>query len=248
MARATALAHATGLLAFPFQDPDWKRKAVVGSALGLAGMLFPLLPWLPLLGYFARVMRRAAQGAPPALPEWDEWDRLILDGLRWLGALLLVWLPLAAIFLAAYALMFAALVATERPDLPEVLGVVLPLLGLVVMFVAFMVTILLGLASAAVLPAALAYVTVEERFAALFQVSNWWPVYRANVAGFLTAAVLALGLAYLWYLLTYALYVSIIFCCLAFIVSAPLGFYLGVVAAGAFGQAYADGVAALGAR
>lgn len=248
MARVTALEYATGLLTFPFQDPEWKRKAVVGSALGLAGMLFPLLPWLPLLGYFAQVMRQAAEGEALTLPEWEAWDRLILDGLRWLGALVLVWLPLAAVFFAAYAFMLAALVATERPDLPDPLGVALPVLGLVVLFLALMVTILAGLASAAILPAALAHVTMEERFAALFQVSNWWPVFRVNLMGFLTAGVLVLGLAYLWYLITYALYVSIIFCCLAFIVSAPLGFYLGVVAAGAFGQAYADGAAALGAR
>ena len=87
------------LLKFPFQDPKWGTKLLIGAALVFANAIIPLLPAILLTGYIARLMRSTARGNDPALPEWDDWGGLLRDGFRLWAASFLYALPLVAMML-----------------------------------------------------------------------------------------------------------------------------------------------------
>lgn len=75
------------LLAFPFDDPGWPGKLMLGGLFLLLGPL--LLPLILVLGYLAAVAHSAAvEGAP--LPAWRPWRQRLRDGGRLLLAML-VW-------------------------------------------------------------------------------------------------------------------------------------------------------------
>jgi hypothetical protein len=63
MKTANGLTAIQEIFSFPFHDPKWKNKFLVGGWITLAGMVFPVLPWLALLGYGARIARSAAAEA-----------------------------------------------------------------------------------------------------------------------------------------------------------------------------------------
>ena len=63
MKPANGLTAIQEIFSFPFRDPQWKNKFVIGGVVTLAGMAIPVLPWLALLGYGARIARSSAAEA-----------------------------------------------------------------------------------------------------------------------------------------------------------------------------------------
>lgn len=63
MKTANGLTAIQDIFSFPFRDPKWKNKFLIGGGVSLAGMVIPVLPWLALLGYGARVARSSAAEA-----------------------------------------------------------------------------------------------------------------------------------------------------------------------------------------
>lgn len=72
MPAESSIAPLKRLLRFPFQEPQWQGKFVVGSALTLAGSVIPIVPTLFVWGYFLRVMRQVLAGQAPTLPRWAD--------------------------------------------------------------------------------------------------------------------------------------------------------------------------------
>ena len=69
------------LFAFPFQDPRWQNKFLIGSLVVFAGFIIPLIPFFFVYGYMAQIMRRIiVEKGEPFLPEWDDWGKLFVDG------------------------------------------------------------------------------------------------------------------------------------------------------------------------
>ena len=78
------------LFTFPFRDPRWKSKLLIGSLLSLAGFVLPFIPWIFIYGYAAQIMSRIiVDNDEPFLPEWEDWNRIFIDGLR-LGVIILI--------------------------------------------------------------------------------------------------------------------------------------------------------------
>lgn len=63
-------------LLFPFQDPDWVRKLLLGCVI----TLLPIVNILTL-GYFLACLETGLRGQQ-MLPEWDGWAELFNDGLQ----------------------------------------------------------------------------------------------------------------------------------------------------------------------
>lgn len=61
-------------LKFPFTDPEWLRKIIVGCAITIV----PLLN-LAALGYFIECLRLGNRGRH-ALPQWNQWRAYFIDG------------------------------------------------------------------------------------------------------------------------------------------------------------------------
>lgn len=232
------------LLSYPFRQPGWEGKLAILAALCLAGYILPVLPWLAAAGYIAEMLRRAAVGSgEPELPDWQDWSRYFVDGLRLSAAGLLASLPLILFFSCGFGAYFISMVATISVDsaggdsaimAPFMFGSWALLMGSI--FCGFLITLGIGIP----LPAALTHMVVKNSFSALFQVKEWWQIFRANIGGFLIAFILLWTSTFVVQFLTQFLVSTIILCALAFIVPVVFSPYISVLGAYAFGQAYRE--------
>lgn len=236
-------------LAYPFQDPDWKNKFLIGSALNFAAYFIPVVPGLPAYGYCAQIMRRIiVDKGEPHLPEWDDWGRLFGDGFKLLGVAFIYFLPLLLLFCGAYSLFFVPLMLAslaEEGGGPEGLVGALAVLGPFGFLGLFGLAMLLGLVTGLFLPVAVGHVIATDEFGAAFRFRQIWAIFRANLAGFLISYLLLLGA---WYALSFVLsilYLTIIFCCLLPFILPPATFYAMIIASVLFARAYRDGVEAM---
>jgi hypothetical protein len=74
---------------FPFKDPDWVKKSVVGSLLVL--LSFPLVfLGVPILyGWAIRIARNVAAGQETGIPPWSDLSSYFLDGFKlWLASMI----------------------------------------------------------------------------------------------------------------------------------------------------------------
>jgi Protein of unknown function (DUF4013) len=62
---------------YPFQDPAWIRKILIGAVLVLTIVGIPAV-----VGYVMRIMRAVVSGTDRPLPEWDGVGELWIDGLK----------------------------------------------------------------------------------------------------------------------------------------------------------------------
>ena len=233
------------VLAYPFRDPRWGNKLLVGSAVMLAGFIVPVVPGLFVMGYFARILRQAIAAGEWRLPEWDEWGQMLTDGLKLFGVSLVYSLPAIVLIMVASGLWLAptflplfASTADESQVGPLVAGMFGAMaLGWVLMGLAT----LLGLVALLFLPPAMAHMVAKGPFGAAFRVKEWWRILRANWAGFALAYVIAAGLAMAAYSATTVLYMTLVLCFLMPFVLAPLEVYVVMIAGAVFGEAYRTG-------
>jgi hypothetical protein len=89
-----------GVVAFPFKDPEWQQKALVGSLIVLLGFVIPLLPSIFLMGYLAQILKGIIRtNRKPFLPKWDDWGKFFNDGWKLFGASFIYSLPLYVILI-----------------------------------------------------------------------------------------------------------------------------------------------------
>jgi len=234
------------VLAYPFRDPKWGTKLLVGSAVMLAGFIVPFLPGLFVLGYFARVLRRAIADGEWRLPEWDEWGQMLADGAKLFGVSLLYSLPAIVLMVVSYGLWFAPRFMpffAPTADESQVGVWVVGMFGAMALgWVAMGLGMLLGLVALLFLPPAMAHMVARGQFGAAFRIREWWRIVRANRAGFALAYVIVMGLAGVSYLTATTLYMTLVLCCLIPFVMVPLYIYLLMIAGAVFGEAYRTGV------
>ncbi|MCK6626441.1 MAG: DUF4013 domain-containing protein [Anaerolineae bacterium] len=236
------------LAKFPFTDPRWKNKFLIGGLLHLAGYVIPLIPVMFVYGYCAQMMRQIiVEKRDPFMPEWDNWEKLLQDGLKITGVGLIYSLPGLILFCGGYGLFFVTVigagVASESvPRDSAPLTALAPLVGMVSWLGGFGLGMVLMLVGLMFLPVAVGHVVATDQFSAAFRVREWWPIFRANLSGYVITYVLMFGF---WMVLSFAiqiLYFTVIFCCLLPFVMAFIMMYLMIIASILFAQAYRTGV------
>ena len=235
------------LAVFPFKDPQWKTKFLLGFLLILASYVIPVLPMVIVYGYCAQIMRRIiVKQGEPFLPDWDDWGELFTIGLKLLGVSVVYSLPFLLIFCSGYGLFFTTTmwpqVISHELDANSPLIWVPSLIGMIGWAGSFAFGMILLLAVGIILPVAIGHVIATNEFAAAFRVSEWWAIFRANLAGYLITYVLIFGF---WVVISFALqflYLTIIFCCLVPFVTPFLMIYMMVISSVLFAQAYRTGV------
>ena len=236
-------------LRFPFQGEGWEGRFLVGAGLILGSFIVPIIPALLAAGYILLVFRQAIAGEELALPAWSDWGKLFTDGLRWFVVVLVYSGPGTLVLVGGYAAYFAAtflpLFLAGNGSEAVGLGV---LFGMACLFIGLFVGMLLLFLGTIPLPIASAHFVAKDRVGAAFRVREWWAIGRANGFGFLVAWVVTLGLYSLYGFAAALLYYSCVLCVLVPFVGAAAGFYLGLVTAALFGQAYREGVQALEAK
>ncbi len=246
MSKATTVASIKDLLRFPFQGPDWQNRFLIGSALVLLGSFIPIVPFIFVLGYVLELVRRAAQGEELTLPDWHDWGKLAVDGLRALAVQLVFLLPGLLIMVVGIGLYFVATFAMPLMSMAgESEAVVFSMFFLFgsmgIMFLGMAAGSLLLLLGAIPLPAALVHLSLHDKVSAGLRIREWWPILRANKLGFLVAWVIVGGVWAIVYAVYMVAYYTICLCCLLPVIMAPASFYLLLIGAAVFGQAYRDG-------
>ena len=247
MSEGLSVSVLKSIFRFPFRGPGWQGRFLMGSVFILASFLIPVLPLLFVAGYGLAITRRAIRGETLDLPAWQDWGRLAMDGLRGGVVSLVYLLPGTLVMGGGMVVYFAAvfgLAATEsfagRYGGPEPM---LIFLAMAIMFLATAVGLLLQLLGAIPLPVAMVHFVRRDRVAAAFYVREWWPLLWANALGWLVTWVVIAGLWVVVYLGLMVAYYTICLCCLVPFLSAPLLFYVWLVAAALLGQTYRESAA-----
>ncbi|MGB8253230.1 MAG: DUF4013 domain-containing protein [Anaerolineaceae bacterium] len=232
---------------YPFTDPRWFQKMLVGALLVLASMIIWVIPSVFVTGYLSRISRRIISGdGQAALPEWDDWGKLFVDGIKLVGVSIIYSIPLLISILATYAMMFIPYIGMLSsmsdwsghgmnngfPSSFFLIFLMYPMMG---------VGILISLVTAVFLPPALMHVIARDSFSAGFHFSDWWKVFRANLGGFMIANLITLANLTVLYLVTYILMMTIILGCLSPLVTIATSIYLGALTFTLYAQAYRTG-------
>jgi len=228
---------------FPFQDPKWTEKFLIGSLLFLSSFL--ILPLFVVYGYSVELMRMAIEGKELALPEWDQWEKKFSDGIKILVVGLIYALPLILFFIVGYLLIIFGGFGTELIDFGEdsspfwVLPSILGTFGGIALFgLGTILTLIVGV----FMPAMMGHVIAKDDISAAFHFKEWWQIFKANLAGFIISYLLIFGLFTALYVITQILSITVIFCCLLPFLYIPITFYIMVTTSVLFGQAYREGV------
>jgi hypothetical protein len=247
MAKTFTSENLQTVFTYPFQDAKWLEKFFVGSLLFLLG--FTLLPMFLIYGYFAEIVRNSIAGKELLLPDWDEWEKKFTDGAKLFIVGLIYSLPMILLFMIIFLFPFVGAIGAEffasMGDADELLWTITSLIGTFGWMVMFGLTLIISLLMGLITPAVVCHVIAEDDFSAAFQFSDWWKIFRANLAGFAITYLLVMGLLTLLNFFYQILAMTIVLCCLAPFILIPGTFYIMVASSALFGQAYREGVQSL---
>jgi hypothetical protein len=239
------------LISFPFHDPEWKSKFLMGIGVTFAGTFFPIVPWLAVWGYIARVLRAGAANEDAAhLPVWDEWGEMLMDGLRQFGVAMIFLLPSVVISVFGWVLYMVGVMSFSfSANNQSEMGArgAFMFVSMIIFFTSIGLGTLLSVAAWLVMPAAQAHAAVQRRFSAAFEVRDWWRIFRANLSGFLLAGVLFFVLEITLMLVFQFFYVTVCLCPIGLLALFPGAFYIFLLVYRLVGQAYGEGLAKVGA-
>jgi hypothetical protein len=92
------------------------------------------------------------------------------------------------------------------------------------------------------MPPITAHVVATDDLSAAFRFREWWPIFRANLSGFIITYLLVFGLFTALSTVFQILYLTVILCCIAPFLILPSYLYIMVTIGVLFGQAYREGV------
>jgi hypothetical protein len=204
-------------------------------------------------GYSVQIMKKIIlHEEDPSLPEWNDWGTLLIDGLKLYGAILIYELPAILLLVGGYFLMFVLNIGFTFAAIPLSINSsdpstapLLPVFGSMLGTIGGMVVVMLGffliLVTMVFIPPAVGNMIAKGEFSAAFRVKEWWPVFKANLSGYLLALVISLGLFSVFYMLLMVFYMTIVLCFLLPVISAAAGYVMGLIAYALFAVAYRDG-------
>jgi len=219
---------------------------LIGFLLYLGGFIIPIVPWIFVSGYVAKVIKQTIDAGEYYLPEWDDWRDIGLKGLQVTGITFLVLLPILGLFFCGYAAMlmpaFADISASQSygDELAPFFGLT-PLAGMLSGMCLFGLSIIFALSLGLLVPPAIGHMLAEGKFGSAFRVREWWPVFTANIGGYLIAYILLMGTTFLLVYAIQLMYMTIVLCCAIPFVMSLISFYVGVFSGALFGQSYRVG-------
>lgn len=205
---------------------DWVKTLLIGGVLGLLSVL--IVPTFIVYGYLMRVLRATMRGEE-RVPEFDDWGEMLVDGLKAFVITLvysIVPLVLGVVFIG-FGLLTAFTGGSADSGILAGLGTVGILFGI-------LLTTVLSLVAAYIIPAALANYGETGRVGSGFAFGELRPVLSSSK--YLTAWGYAILIALGAGILTGIVSVTGV----GAIVAPFVSFYVGVAAAFIFGTTWRD--------
>jgi hypothetical protein len=189
---------------FFFEDPEWQKKALMGSLFVLLSLVLIGVPFF--VGYGMEVMRRTARGEAYPLPEWTDYGKYFMDGLQVIGLYLVHFI--AVMLIPGTVGCLAAVLGGAAGDRGGGLA------GMGIML-AYLLMFIFVLPLAVYFPAAMMRMTVLGRFSAGFEFrENIEFIKRAPGNYFIALAIYLVG----HFIANFAIYL----CCLPYF---PVAFW-----------------------
>lgn len=234
---------------YPWKDPRWGGKFVVGSVLSLAGYLIPVVPILFVLGYGVRLMRQTMAERTPRAPEWDNWADLGLQGLYTFLIYVVYMVPGILLILCSIVTFVAGqLLVSDRAREGLARGLVSWLVGsgplsIALAVLIFLIGLLVLFAGTLLSPVAIARFAATGDLARSFELDEVWRVIRNQLGEFVVVWAVYLGYSYAVGFVTLILYYSVCLCLLIPVVAGPAYFYGLLVTMPLFANLYTRGSA-----
>lgn len=234
------------IFTYPFSQPKSSKKLVISVLLMLSNLVIPFLPMFFLLGYMMEIRRRLVLKGSLDLPEWTEWGRYFVDGAKVFAIGFLYMLPIIFLALAGFAVIFfPGLVldvnAISEGDVSPGIVLITGILSIAGLIVCGLIVIL-GLILGFVLPAAITHFAVKGRFAAAFNIGEWWAILRNNATDFLIAYIILFVIGILSALLAQILSLTIVLCLFIPFLQSIISVYSMYISSGLFAKAYLTGL------
>jgi hypothetical protein len=231
------------LFSFPFKDPDWKSKAVVGVLITVVGFVFfPVLFLLP--GYSAEVLRRTIRTGEPSLPEWDDWGKLITDGLWYVAVSLVYNAPVLVVYFIYVGVITAMMMGSpllltgNLSEAAESAAFAGTFTTIGVLSMCMGVVALLALPLQVLELVALARAIDQDRLGAAFEFREVWALFKSGLGNFLIAFLLWYALLIGMSLVASLLIYTVILCFLYPIAYGLMLMYSAALAGALIGKAY----------
>jgi hypothetical protein len=225
------------LFSFPVKDDEARKNFLIATLVYLASFIIPILPLIAAMGYTARIMRGVVNGEAPTMPKWDDWESMLKDGLILFGVRLAYALPIIVIFLPIFFAMSLLPIWMETSGGAEEQALPIFIVFGLLMLCIFPLSLALGI----IIPAAETHAAVHNDFAAGFRFREWWPIFRANVGGFIVAYLIAMVAGMILSTFVGIAAITIIFFCVLPFIMPAITAYLTLVMYAAFAQAYKQG-------
>jgi len=224
---------------FPFKDAEARKYFLIGCAVALAGFIIPVIPYLVLLGYAARIVKQVFNNEVPHMIAWDDWSKMLEDGARMFGVRMVYSLP---IFILVIPLVLAGIgmpivMANVNSADADFIFIIFSLIMLVIMCL----LIPISLPLAAIIPAAEMHAVDKTEFAAGFRLREWWPIFRANLSGFIAAFAIYYVASMILTVVLQIIMATIILSCLLPLLVPGITVYLTLIMYATIAQAYKVG-------
>lgn len=224
---------------FPIKDQEARKHFLIGCLVSLAAFVIPILPYLVLFGYAVRIAKQVLNNESPRMVAWDDWGGMAKDGLKMLGVRMIYSLPILIFMIPLFIAMFAFPIMMSTSNSSDIESLMPIFMVLIFGSLCFLIPISIPLAL--IIPAAEMSVVEQDDFSAGFRFREWWPIFRANLGGFIAA----FGIYYFTAIvLTFAaqfLYITLIFACLLIVFLPATTIYIALIMYATIAQAYKDG-------
>jgi len=199
---------------FPFQDPDWLSKTLIGGLFSLLGIL--LVGHFFVFGYLARLVRNVVAGVERPMPAWDDFGGYFVEGFKLALVGLAFFLPI--VLLAVMIAIPAGILESQGA------GGVADMLGGLLLCLIFPLMLILMI----IVPAAMVRAAALGRATAAFEMGANFAFIKANAMNYVLAV-------FVYIIGNFVSQFGILLCCIGFFFTSFLSL---VMTAYAFGETY----------
>ncbi|HHY57202.1 MAG TPA: DUF4013 domain-containing protein [Chloroflexi bacterium] len=202
-------------LTFIPEDPRWKEKVAIGSALALLSFL--IVPAIITIGYCVRLTQNMRDGKQYPLPEWDDWSGDLVRGFK----LAVVW------FVWALPLFLVSIPMTIGGVMTDTDSAVATTLGVTIIVATTCLTAIYGIFITLMTPGFTLWFARDEEIRSGLQLSDifqWTREHITDVILFMLAYIVAS-----FVISTVAGIVGVLLCLVGLIVTVPVATFLTYV-------------------